>query len=63
MKQIPRLYSNAIRHHLKNDRQMVFISGPRQVGKTTVCEGFQSHYLNWDKGSDRDLILKAAATI
>ena len=58
MKQIPRLYSDAIRHHLKNDRQMVFVSGPRQVGKTTVCEGFQSHYLNWDKGSDRDLILK-----
>ena len=58
MKQIPRLYSDAIRHHLKNDRQMVFVSGPRQVGKTTVCEGFQSHYLNWDKGSDRDLILR-----
>ena len=37
---------------------MVFVSGPRQVGKTTVCSGFQSHYLNWDKGSDRDLILK-----
>ena len=47
-----------IRHHLANDRQMVFVSGPRQVGKTTVCEGFQSHYLNWDKRSDRDLILK-----
>ena len=58
MKQIPRLYSDAIRHHLEKDRQMVFVSGPRQVGKTTVCEGFQSHYLNWDKGSDRDLILK-----
>ena len=37
---------------------MVFVSDPRQVGKTTVCEGFQSHYLNWDKRSDRDLLLK-----
>ena len=63
MKQIPRLYSDAIRHHLKNDRQMVFVSGPRQVGKTTVCEGFQSHYLNWDKGSDRDLILKGEDSV
>ena len=58
MNEIMRLYSDVIRRHLENDRQMVFVSGPRQVGKTTVCAGFQSHYLNWDKGSDRDLILK-----
>ena len=63
MGQILRLYSDAIRRHLENDRQMVFVSGPRQVGKTTVCEGFQSHYLNWDKGSDRDVILKGEDSV
>ena len=63
MGQIPRLYSDAIRRHLENDRQMAFVPGPRQVGKTTVCEGFQSHYLNWDKGSDRDVILKGEDSV
>lgn len=58
MEKLERIYFDMIRRHLANDRQMVFVSGPRQVGKTTVCEVFQSHYLNWDKGRDRDLILK-----
>lgn len=36
---------------------MVFLSGPRQVGKTTLCEGLQTSYLNWDNGGDRAVIL------
>jgi predicted AAA+ superfamily ATPase len=27
---------------------MVFVSGPRQVGKTTMCEAVASTYLSWD---------------
>lgn len=45
---------------------MVFIAGPRQVGKTTLSLHFFEHnrsekniaYLNWDRTSDRSLILK-----
>ncbi len=40
---------------------MVFVGGPRQVGKTTLAKQFitsEEQYLNWDKSSDRALILK-----
>lgn len=57
MNTINRLYTDVIRKHLSEDRQMIFISGPRQVGKTTLGEGFQSVYLNWDKTKDRAIIL------
>lgn len=45
-------------------RKMVFIAGPRQVGKTTladqVAEKFPHHlYLSWDDPQDRRRILKA----
>ncbi len=43
------------------DRKMVFIGGPRQVGKTTMAKEFlkeQSGYLNWDISQDREKILK-----
>ena len=43
-------------------RKMVFVAGPRQVGKTTLAKQLlpQSHpgYLNWDIASQRELILK-----
>src|SRR3990167_2629840 len=43
--------------------KMVFISGPRQVGKTTlaleILQGNQAHpaYLNWDSDKDRIKIM------
>jgi len=42
---------------------MVFISGPRQVGKTTLCEGIQDVYLNWDKSEQRSVILKGESAV
>jgi predicted AAA+ superfamily ATPase len=39
---------------------MVFIGGPRQVGKTFLAKEFISkneQYLNWDKASDKKIIL------
>lgn len=36
---------------------MIFFSGPRQVGKTTLCSGFQTKCINWDYQHDRELIL------
>src|SRR3989338_10949143 len=50
---------------IKKDLQkkMVFIGGPRQVGKTTLAQQFiktnqTQAYLNWDNADHRELILK-----
>ncbi len=42
-------------------RKMVFVAGPRQVGKTTLARsltGARSGYLNWDVAADRERILR-----
>jgi predicted AAA+ superfamily ATPase len=45
-------------------KKMVFVGGPRQVGKTTLVravlsENFpEGRYLNWDYDEDRQDILK-----
>jgi uncharacterized protein len=42
-------------------RKMVFVAGPRQVGKTTLArslEGAEKGYLNWDVPEHRERILK-----
>src|SRR5437879_13801597 len=42
-------------------RKMVFVSGPRQVGKTTLARslpGAGVGYLNWDAARDRERILR-----
>ncbi len=36
MRIIRRLYDALLEEHLATYRQMVFVSGPRQVGKTTL---------------------------
>ncbi len=59
-----RIYANEIKLELTQHRQMLFISGPRQVGKTTLaktlCEEFKGHYLNWDDIDHRQLILSGS---
>ena len=42
---------------------MAFVSGPRQVGKTTSCRGLADHYLSWDVEEHRALILRGAASL
>ncbi len=40
---------------------MVFVAGPRQVGKTTLARmlpGARRGYLNWDVAEDRERILR-----
>ena len=63
MKSNVRLYENIIREHLGAYRQMVFLSGPRQVGKTTLARIFASDYLNWEEKETRRLILKGARAV
>jgi len=59
----PRIYDQILSDHFANNRQMVFISGPRQVGKTTLCRALSSAYLNWDNSDDRRIILKGPAAV
>ncbi len=44
---------------------MAFVSGPRQVGKTTTCKGAASdvRYFNWDDEADRRLIVSGARNV
>lgn len=63
-----RVYLILIEHHLEKYQQMVFLAGPRQVGKTTISQMIQgnsnsSHYLNWDVKEHRQLILSGALTL
>lgn len=53
----PRIYDAVLADHLENNRQMAFVSGPRQVGKTTTCRGQAHAYVNWDDLDHRELIL------
>ena len=43
-------------------KKMVFLGGPRQVGKTTLAKlllspAHQTSYLNWDDDADREKLL------
>ncbi len=53
----PRVYDPILREHLGRNRQMAFVSGPRQVGKTTTCRARADATLNWDDLDHRELVL------
>ena len=52
-----RLYLSIIQKHFQENEQMLFLVGPRQVGKTTIATQSMAHYkeskyFTWD--SDKD---------
>lgn len=62
-----RAYHAIIQEHLEKYDQMIFLSGPRQIGKTTLAKSLKKHashflYLNWDDVDDRTQILKGPST-
>ena len=59
----PRIYDSLLSEHLASNRQMAFVSGARQVGKTTTCRGHVQLYLNWDEFDDRELILRGPGAV
>ena len=58
-----RLYDSLLEDHLANHRQMAFVTGPRQVGKTTTCRNHATTYINWDNIDDREQILRGPAKL
>lgn len=56
-----RIYDALLDWHFRRDRQMAFVAGPRQVGKTTTCRRHADDVLNWDDADDRAVILAGPA--
>lgn len=53
-----RVYEILLGDHLENNRQMIFLSGPRQVGKTTLANALlpTAKYYNYDRLKDALLL-------
>ena len=63
-----RIYQELVRLHLANLRQMVFLMGPRQVGKTTLAlslleQDVANCYFNWDRIDHRLLFIEGPEAI
>ncbi len=63
-----RLYENLILKHLAELRQMAFLMGPRQVGKTTlsldVAKNWPQHfYFNWDNPAEKLLFIEGPSAL
>ena len=63
-----RLYEEIITEHFRNERKMLFLSGPRQVGKTTTGLAIgdrrqRSSYFNWDNFDHQSKILAGPAKL
>lgn len=54
---VPRIYDAMLAEHFRSNRQMAFLGGPRQVGKTTTGRVHSNAYVNWDNLDDRELVL------
>ncbi len=68
MPHIERVYESLLNEHYKKYTQMLFLAGPRQVGKTTLGReakqlGYPFYYLSWDTKEDRGLILEGATAV
>lgn len=62
---IQRYLLEELQQHFRTNRQMVFLSGPRQVGKTTIARSLTdaTGYLNWDNQTHREVIVKGPSSI
>jgi predicted AAA+ superfamily ATPase len=63
MKTLSRAYGVVLSEELSKNRQMAFVAGPRQVGKTTTCRELADVYLDWDNEDHRELILAGPAAV
>jgi predicted AAA+ superfamily ATPase len=57
-----RFHDQMLRERLPRSRT-AFVSGPRQVGKTTACRALSPRYLDWHDAADRLIILKGPQSV
>lgn len=57
-----RFHDQLLRERLARTR-MVFVGGPRLVGKTTSCRALSTSYLDWNDIADRLVILKGPVAV
>jgi uncharacterized protein len=57
------MLDSVLHERLARPRQTVFVSGPRQVGKTTPCRALASVALDWRDLRDRRVILSGPAAV
>jgi len=59
-----RTYETVLREHFSTNRQMALLSGPRQVGKTTLLSLLEPKVtLNWDDPADKQIFTAGANAI
>jgi predicted AAA+ superfamily ATPase len=58
-----RIYDQLLSEHFSDNRQMAFVAGPRQTGKTTLAKLLSHKYLTWDNQEDRTAIIKGADVV
>ncbi len=63
-----RIYQELIAQHLSKLRQMIFLMGPRQAGKTTLslesAQEWPAHfYLSWDTPTDKLLFIEGPKAV
>ncbi len=60
-----RCYENLVLESLNAHRQMIFLSGPRQVGKTTCTRQIlpDAKYFNYDKVADARIVMAGADAV
>ena len=58
-----RVYGRMLSEHLASHRQMAFVAGPRQVGKTTTCRVAASVYFDWDVATHQRLLVSGAEAV
>lgn len=58
---IKRIYEAVLAEHFRDNRQMAFLSGPRQCGKTTLAKSLADCYFTWDDLATRRLVAGDAA--
>jgi hypothetical protein len=60
--QAARFHDRLLAEHLARSRT-AFVSGPRQVGKTTACRTLSARYLDWSDAAERLIILKGPEAV
>jgi len=60
---IPRFYEPLLAGRLASERQMAFVSGPRQVGKTTIGKALAQACFSWDNPTFKRAVLTGADAV